>query len=93
MVCCVKALETGFTDSPGVVRNRGYPFCCRSVDPPSIVNLRLLDQQKFLLTSCEQGLHAFQPITFSVPNLALCNVSVHTCTLQQSNQQATIRYC
>lgn len=64
---------------------------CRSVDPPRDVHLTVLDKQKFLLSNCEQGLHAFQPVTFTVPNLALCNISVHTCTLQQSAEQLTVR--
>lgn len=64
---------------------------CRSVDPPQDLHLTVLDKQKFLLSSCEQGLHAFQPVTFVVPNLALCSISVHTCTLQQGVEQLTVR--
>ena len=63
----------------------------RSVEPRSEVQLTSLAKQTFHLSGLEQGLHAFQPVVFASPNLAVCNLTVHSLTLQQTEGIITYR--
>ncbi len=64
---------------------------CRSSEPPADLQLTCLAEQSYHLCGLEQGLHAFQPVVFASPNLAVCNVTVHSLALQQMEGKITYR--
>ncbi|KAL0053468.1 hypothetical protein WJX82_006088 [Trebouxia sp. C0006] len=63
----------------------------RSSEPPAELQLTCLAQQSYHLSGLEQGLHAFQPVVFASPDLAVCNVTVHSLALQQMEGKITYR--
>ena len=66
-------------------------MACRSVDPPSSLQLTCLSKQSYHLSGLEQGLHAIQPVVFASPNLAVCTLTVHSIALQQVAGTITYR--
>lgn len=65
---------------------------CRSVEPPTELQLTCLASQTYHLSGLEQGLHAFQPVVLPSPNLAVCFLTVHSTAVQQSVGALTYRY-
>jgi len=70
---------------------REQRLVCRSSEPPAELQLTCLAQQSYHLSGLEQGLHAFQPVVFASPDLAVCNVTVHSLALQQMEGKITYR--
>ena len=64
----------------------------RSVEPPTELQLTCLATQTYHLAGLEQGLHAFQPVVFPSPNLAVLFLTVHSAALQQLLGTLTYRY-
>ncbi|KAA6422975.1 MAG: hypothetical protein FRX49_06963, partial [Trebouxia sp. A1-2] len=62
-----------------------------SSEPPAELQLTCLAEQSYHLSGLEQGLHAFQQVVFASPNLAVCNVTVHSLALQQMEGKITYR--
>ena len=64
----------------------------RSIEPPAELQLTCLATQTYHLAGLEQGLHAFQPVIFPSPNLAVLGLTVHSIALQQSLGTLTYRF-
>ena len=64
----------------------------RSIERPTELQLTCLATQTYHLAGLEQGLHAFQPVVFPSPNLAVLFLTVHSTALQQSLGTLTYRY-
>ncbi|KAL0033798.1 hypothetical protein WJX77_005511 [Trebouxia sp. C0004] len=70
-----------------------WSFCTNrwSSEPPAELQLTCLAEQSYHLSGLEQGLHAFQPVVFASPNLAVCNLTVHSLVLQQMEGKIAYR--